>query len=175
MASLYSSSRRLSWRIRDNKVGIRARTFFFLPFGFQKNHAPPMAWKMGPVVHVCFLLSCFSCVQLFATPCTIVCQAPLSMGFSRQEYWSGLLCPSPGIFLTQGSNLRLLSLLHWQAGSLPLAPPGKPTSGVRSTNSKRLYSRFNNRGHGLLETISPLLFLLMWWNYHLANTNYTLL
>ena len=31
-----------------------------------------------------------------------------------------------GIFLTQGSNLRLLRLLHWQAGSLPLAPPGKP-------------------------------------------------
>ena len=52
---------------------------------------------------------------------------------------------------------------------------GKPTSGVGSTNSKRLYSRFNNRGRGLLETISPLLFLLLWWNYHLANTNYTLL
>ena len=32
-----------------------------------------------------------------------------------------------GIFLTQGSNLHLLSLLHWQAGSLQLAPPGKPT------------------------------------------------
>ena len=31
-----------------------------------------------------------------------------------------------GIFPTQGSNLRLLRLLHWQAGSLPLAPPGKP-------------------------------------------------
>ena len=82
-----------------------------------------------PVVPVGFLLSCFSRVQLFATPCTIVCQAPLSMGFSRQEYWSGLLCPSPGIFLTQGSNLRLLSLLHWQVGSLPLVPPGKPTQG----------------------------------------------
>ena len=43
---------------------------------------------------------------------------PLSMGFSRlQEYWSGLPFPSPGIFLTQGSNLHLLPLLHWQAGS----------------------------------------------------------
>ena len=38
----------------------------------------------------------FNCVQLFATLWTVVHQAPLSMGFSRQEYWSGLLCPPPG-------------------------------------------------------------------------------
>ena len=38
----------------------------------------------------------------------------LSMGFSRQEYWSGLPCPSPGDLPTQGSNLCLLCLLHWQ-------------------------------------------------------------
>ena len=38
----------------------------------------------------------FSCVQLFVTPWTVAHQAPLSMGFSRQEYWSGLPCPSPG-------------------------------------------------------------------------------
>ena len=37
----------------------------------------------------------FSRVQLFATLWTVACQAPLSMGFSRQEYWSGLPCPSP--------------------------------------------------------------------------------
>ena len=34
-------------------------------------------------------------VQLFVTPCTVACQAPLSVGFSRQEYWSGLLFPLP--------------------------------------------------------------------------------
>ena len=72
----------------------------------------------------------FSGFQLFATVWTVAHWPPLSMGFSRQEYWSGLLCPSPGIFLTQGSNLRLLSLLHWQAGSLPLGPPGKPLGRV---------------------------------------------
>ena len=44
------------------------------------------------------------------------------MAFSRQEYWSGLLCPPPEIFLTW-MGPRLLHLLHWQAGSLPLAPP----------------------------------------------------
>ena len=38
----------------------------------------------------------FSCVWLFATLCTVVHQAPLSMGFSRQEYWNGLPFPPPG-------------------------------------------------------------------------------
>ena len=47
------------------------------------------------------------------------------MGFRRQAYRSGLPCPPLKIFLTQGSNPRLLLLLHWQLGSLPLAPPGK--------------------------------------------------
>ena len=54
-------------------------------------------------------------------------QAPLSLGFSRQEYWRGLPCPSPGDLPGPGiSNQCLLCLLHWQAGSLPLASPGKP-------------------------------------------------
>ena len=47
------------------------------------------------LVRAC-VLSHFSHVQLFATPWTVACQAPLSMGFSRQEYWSGLPFPSPG-------------------------------------------------------------------------------
>ena len=51
--------------------------------------------RLSMGVHVC-MLSCFSRVQLFATPWTVACQAPLSMGFSRQEYWSGLSCPTPG-------------------------------------------------------------------------------
>ena len=38
-----------------------------------------------------------SCVRLFATPWTVAYQAPRSMGFSRQEYWSGLPFPSPGV------------------------------------------------------------------------------
>ena len=47
------------------------------------------------VFYVC-VISHFSCVQFFATLWTIAHQAPLSMGFSRQKYWSGLLCPPPG-------------------------------------------------------------------------------
>ena len=41
------------------------------------------------------VLSCFSCVRLFVTLWIAALHAPLSMGFSRQEYWSGLLCPPP--------------------------------------------------------------------------------
>ena len=50
------------------------------------------------------MLSCFSCVQLFVTPWTIACQALLSVGFFRQEYWSGLPCPPPGDLPNPGSK-----------------------------------------------------------------------
>ena len=56
-----------------------------------------------------------SCLTL-GTPWTVTSQAPLSMRFSRQEYWSGLPFPSPGFFPTQGSNLGLLhcrQILYW--------------------------------------------------------------
>ena len=62
-----------------------------------------------------------SYIQLFAAPRTVTHQAPLSIGFSRQEYWSGLPFPPSEIFLTQGSNPHLLCLLDWQADSLPLS------------------------------------------------------
>ena len=64
-----------------------------------------------------------SVVSDSATPWTVACQAPLSMGFSRQEYWSGLPFPPSRTFLTQGLTPHLL---HWQTDSLPLEPPGKP-------------------------------------------------
>ena len=78
-------------------------------------------------LQVVYVSSHFSRVQLFVTLWTVARQAPLSMGFSRQEYWGGLPFPPPGrIFPTQRSNPHLLCLLHWQVGSLPLAPPEKP-------------------------------------------------
>ena len=59
--------------------------------------APPGGFSVPPAhlsrVHV---LCRFSFIQLFAAPCTAARQAPLSMGFSRQEYWGGLPCPPPG-------------------------------------------------------------------------------
>ena len=50
-------------------------------------------------------------------------QDPLSMGFSRQEYWSGFPCPPPGHLSNSGIKPRSLTL---QADSLPYEPPGKP-------------------------------------------------
>ena len=62
-------------------------------------------------------------VRLFATPWTVAHQAPLSMGFSRQEYWSGLPLPSPGDLPNQGIEPRSLAL---QADALISEPPGTP-------------------------------------------------
>ena len=64
-------------------------------------------------------------VQLFGTLRTVAHQTPLSMGFSRQEYWNGLQCPPPGDLPNPGSNPHRLPLLNWQACPLSLAPPGK--------------------------------------------------
>ena len=72
------------------------------------------------------MLSHFSCVQFCVTLWTVAYWTPQSLGFSRQEYWSGCHALLQRIFPTQRSNLYLWCLLHWQAGSLSLAPPGKP-------------------------------------------------
>ena len=67
--------------------------------------------------------SSFSHFQLFATPWTVAHQAALSVGFSRQEYWSGLPFPSPGDLPDPRIEPGSPAL---QAGSLLSEPPGKP-------------------------------------------------
>ena len=52
------------------------------------------------------VLSHFSCVRFFATLCTVALQAPLSLGFCRQKYWSGLSCQPPGDFPDPGIKLK---------------------------------------------------------------------
>ena len=64
-----------------------------------------------------------SLVLLFATPWTVARQAPLSMGFSRQEYWSGLPFPSPGDLPNPGIKPGSPAL---QADASSSEPPGKP-------------------------------------------------
>ena len=60
--------------------------------------------------HAC-IVSCFSHVQLFATPWTVACQPPLPMRFSRQEYWSVLPCPPSGDLPIPGIEpMSLMSL-----------------------------------------------------------------
>ena len=81
------------------------------------------------------MLGRFSFVWLFATLWTVACQAPLSTGFSRREYWSELPCPPPGIFLTQGSSPAL------RAHCLPLSHRGSPDDKLTSNQTflYRLY------------------------------------
>ena len=74
-----------------------------------------------------------SCVQLFATPWTVAHQAPPSMGFSRQEYWSGLPFPSPGDLPNTGIEPRSPAL---QADALISEPPGKPQWSDMQMDSK---------------------------------------
>ena len=68
-----------------------------------------------------------SCVQLFATPWAVAYQAPSSMGFSRQEYWSGLPFLSPGDLPDPGIKPRSPSL---EADALPSELPGKLFPGI---------------------------------------------
>ena len=89
--------------------------------------APPLyiylnTTSLARLPTLCFL----SHVQLFVTQWTVTCQAPLSMEFSRQEYWSGLPFPSPEDLPTQGLNTCLLCFLHWQVDPLPLHHLGSP-------------------------------------------------
>ena len=69
------------------------------------------------------ILSHFSHCWLFATPWTVAHQAPLAVGFCRQEYWSGLPCPPPGDLPDPGIESTSPAL---QEDSLPTEPPGKP-------------------------------------------------
>ena len=80
------------------------------------------------------MLSRFSHVRLSVTPRTVALQAPLSMGFSRQEYWSGLPCLPPGDLSETGIERVTLMSPVLQADSLPAKPLGKRL--VDSTNLK---------------------------------------
>ena len=71
-------------------------------------------------------------VQLFATPWTVVLQAPLSMGLSKQEYWSGLLFPSPGDLTNPGMESPFLVSPALAGGFFTTEPPGKPIITISS-------------------------------------------
>ena len=72
----------------------------------------PQRFEIFHIYHL-YVLSCFSRIRLFATPWPVACQAPLSVGFSRQEYTGvGGHVLLQEISLTQGSNPRLLSTFH---------------------------------------------------------------
>ena len=80
---------------------------------------------MFPNIHSC--VSC-SCVRFFVTPWTAVCQAPLSMEFLRQEYWSGLPFPSPGDLPNPGIEAASPAL---EGRFFTTELPGKPVIKIR--------------------------------------------
>ena len=104
-------------------------------------------------VHACM----FCHIRLFVTPWTVAQQAPLSMGFFRQEYWSGVPFPSLGDLLHPGIERTSPKL---QADSLPLAPPGKSRlcesrDKIEELSSLTAKSCSTLRSHGLQHTSLP--------------------
>ena len=140
------STQKLRWWIDPQQVTCWMRllccTGFPLPPLFRVQSEPchscrapaelmvgPKTWIVWPVslatlamVVLSSVLNHFSRVQLFATAWTVALQVPLSMGFSRQEYWRGLPFPSPGHLPDPGIEPMSPAL---QEESLPAEPPGK--------------------------------------------------
>ena len=121
----------------DGKVGVQTREptpWGQGPWGQQgagvqgpRASAPQLAEKVGEVAlldyfpHAVCVLSHFDHISLIATLWTVARQAPLSMGFSRQEYWSGLPCPPPGDLPDPGIETRSPAAPALQVTSLPLS------------------------------------------------------
>ena len=119
--------------------GLRARCSFHSPCTHSILCRPVVS-----TVHAC-VLSYSVVSDSFETPWTIVSQLSSIHGISRQEYWSELPFPTPGIFPTQGLKQCLLHLLHWQVNSLPLYHLGSLYLGLDGYN-------FNYQFMGLLST-----------------------
>ena len=94
------------------------------------------------------MLCVLSRVRLFGIPWSVARQAPLSMDSPGKNTGVGCHALLQEIFLTQGSNLYLLHLYHWQADSLPLAPTGKPED---------KHKRLENRSTSILYEYSIVL------------------
>ena len=101
---------------------LQARILEWVAFPFSRGSSQPRdytqvfrieggsftSWATKFFISALYILctQLLSCVWLFATPWTVAHQAPLFMGFSRQEYWSGLLCPPPGDLPNPGIESR---------------------------------------------------------------------
>ena len=121
-----------AWRAQS--MGLQNRTYQHTQAQAALLQSLKICWHLGGnkqecerVFHLLFQLcvcvcESFSRVWFYVTPWTVACQASLSMGFSRQDYWSGLPFPSPGDLPNPGIEPRSCAL---QADSLPSEPPGK--------------------------------------------------
>ena len=98
-------------------------------------------------------------VRLFATPWTVAYQASPSMGFSRQEYWSGVPLPSPGDLPDPGIEPWSPAL---EADALTSEPPGKPKVTLTAVKNFKMHSGSNKAGyfcccHCLVTKLCPTL------------------
>ena len=100
---------------------------------------PPEEPPMLSCASLCWVTQ--SCLTL-ATPWNVARQAPLFLGLPRQEYWSGVPCPTPGDLPYPGIEPVSLCLLHWKADSLPLALPRVHGVGKMMTKSQALLPKF---------------------------------
>ena len=108
---------------------------------------------------------CQSHAQPFATPCTITCQAPVSTGFPRQEYWSGLPFPSPGDLPDPGMETKSPVLAVAE-------PPQKPApllSEAQILNMNKMLSNSNERkylshfqGDGVKIYVYIYIYIISW-------------
>ena len=78
-------------------------------------------------------------VRFFETLQAVTHQAPLSMGFSRQEYWSGLPCPPPGDLPNPGTELASPEPLALTGDLFTTVPPGKPLQSQKDSQLCRFY------------------------------------
>ena len=82
-----------------------------------------------PSSHGCMCAKSLQSCLILVNPQTVAHQAPLSMGFSRQEYWRRLSCPPPWDLSSPGMESVV------KMGSLPLAPPGEPEGALRDNGA----------------------------------------
>ena len=105
----------------------------------------------------------------FLTPWTVACQAPLSMGFPRQEYWSGLPFPSPGDLSNPGIEHMSIS---WHVDSLQLSHQGSPLHPLWCDNSNQQDLReCNNCQHSIITSApAPPLKGKLCFAFHVTST-----
>ena len=119
----------------------------------KSQYSPPSilseVWK--PLSHV----------QLFATSWTLACQAPLSIEFSRQEYWNGLSFPPPGDLPNPGIKPRSPTL---HADSLPCEPPGKPY--IKWFLKEKEYVKAVYCHHAYLTYMQSISWEMLGWKSH---------
>ena len=96
-----------------------------MPVNYSETNRPSNLIFIRICMVIVLCMCVLSHVQRLTLCDSIALQAPLSMQFSRQEYWSGLPFPTPGDLSNLGIEpMSLVHLLHWQTDSLPLCPLG---------------------------------------------------